>query len=88
VAIARAVVKKPLIVIADEPTANLDSANGEQVLATMQQLNRELGITFLFSSHDPMVIAHANRVVTLHDGRVVGDEPGQRAQTAVQELAR
>jgi putative ABC transport system ATP-binding protein len=74
VAIARALVKKPLIVIADEPTANLDSANGEQVLATMGQLNRELGITFLFSSHDPMVVSYARRVVKLHDGQVVSDE--------------
>jgi putative ABC transport system ATP-binding protein len=74
VAIARALVKQPLIVIADEPTANLDSENGEQVLATMQRLNRELGITFLFSSHDPMVIKHARRVVTLRDGRIVSDE--------------
>jgi putative ABC transport system ATP-binding protein len=74
VAIARALVKQPLLVIADEPTANLDSENGEQVLATMQRLNRELGVTFLFSSHDPMVISHARRVITLRDGRVVSDE--------------
>ena len=74
VAIARALVKKPLIVIADEPTANLDSENGEQVLKTMQKLNQDLGTTFLFSSHDPMVVAHARRVVKLHDGRVVQDE--------------
>jgi len=79
VAIARALVKKPLIVIADEPTANLDSENGEQVLATMARLNRDLGTTFLFSSHDPMVIGHGRRVVTLRDGKVVTDErrPGK-----------
>ncbi len=74
VAVARALVKRPLIVIADEPTANLDSENGRQVLETMSSLNRELGTTFLLSSHDPMVIAHARRVVTLHDGRVTKDE--------------
>jgi putative ABC transport system ATP-binding protein len=74
VAIARALVKRPLIVIADEPTANLDSDNGEQVLATMEKLNRDLGTTFLFSSHDPMVIQHARRVVTLRDGAVISDE--------------
>lgn len=74
VAIARALVKKPLIVIADEPTANLDSTNGEQVLSTMQRLNQELGITFLFSSHDALVIRHARRVIRLHDGRIVEDE--------------
>jgi putative ABC transport system ATP-binding protein len=78
VAIARALVKEPLIVIADEPTANLDSANGEQVLSIMQQLNAELGTTFLISSHDPRVIAHARRVLTLRDGLLVSDE--QRPQ--------
>jgi putative ABC transport system ATP-binding protein len=74
VAIARALVKKPLIVVADEPTANLDSENGEQVLATMARLNRELQTTFLFSSHDPMVIGHGRRVVTLRDGKLVTDQ--------------
>jgi putative ABC transport system ATP-binding protein len=74
VAIARALVKKPLMVIADEPTANLDSENGEQVLATMARFNRELGTTFLFSSHDPMVIEHGRRVITLRDGKVVSDQ--------------
>ena len=74
VAIARALVKKPLIVIADEPTANLDSANGEQVIETMAKLNRELGTTFLFSSHDALVVSHARRVVTLRDGQIVSDE--------------
>ena len=74
VAVARALVKKPVLVIADEPTANLDSENGHAVLETMQRLNRELGTTFIFSSHDPMVVAHARRVVTLHDGKIVSDE--------------
>jgi putative ABC transport system ATP-binding protein len=80
VAIARALVKRPLIVIADEPTANLDSVNGEQVLATMAKLNQELGTTFLFSSHDPMVVEHARRVVTLHDGQVTHDERREPAR--------
>jgi putative ABC transport system ATP-binding protein len=74
VAIARALVKRPLIVIADEPTANLDSENGKQVLATMERLNRDLGTTFLFSSHDPMVIEQARRVIRLKDGQIVQDE--------------
>jgi putative ABC transport system ATP-binding protein len=87
VAIARALVKMPRIIIADEPTANLDSENGEQVLATMQRLNEDLGITFLFSSHDPRVIAHARRVVTLRDGQIASDEPGARAQAAPGEPA-
>jgi putative ABC transport system ATP-binding protein len=77
VAIARALVKKPLLVIADEPTANLDSANGEQVLTLMQELNESLGITFLFSTHDPRVLAHARRVVYLEDGRIVRDDVRQ-----------
>jgi putative ABC transport system ATP-binding protein len=85
VAIARALVKKPILVIADEPTANLDSQNGEQVLETMGRLNQELGITFLFSSHDPMVVEHARRVVTLHDGAVVSDV---RKSPALMEAAR
>jgi putative ABC transport system ATP-binding protein len=82
VAIARALVKQPLIVIADEPTANLDSDNGEQVISIMQELNRELGTTFLISSHDPRVVAHARRVLTMRDGRLVHDElrpPHERA---------
>jgi putative ABC transport system ATP-binding protein len=74
VAIARALVKKPILVIADEPTANLDSANGEQVLEIMRALNASLGTTFVFSSHDPRVIGHARRVVTLQDGCIVSDE--------------
>jgi putative ABC transport system ATP-binding protein len=87
VAIARALVKRPLIVIADEPTANLDSANGEQVLATMERLNREQGLTFLFSSHDPMVVQHAKRIITLRDGQLVSDEPGQGARGYAREQA-
>jgi putative ABC transport system ATP-binding protein len=74
VAVARALVKKPALVIADEPTANLDSSNGEAILDLMRQLNAELGITFLFSTHDPMVMGHARRIVTLHDGKVRSDE--------------
>lgn len=77
VAIARALVKRPAIVIADEPTANLDSANGKAVMALCARLNREFNTTFLFSSHDPMVVAHARRVITLKDGTIVSDEQGQ-----------
>jgi putative ABC transport system ATP-binding protein len=74
VAIARALVKRPVLVLADEPTANLDSANGVQVVETMVRLNRELGITFVLSSHDPLVVEQARRVVKMRDGRVVADE--------------
>ena len=74
VAIARALVKSPAIVIADEPTANLDSTNGEAILDLLRQMNEEKGVTFLFSTHDPMVMARAKRVVRLKDGEVVADE--------------
>lgn len=74
VAVARAVVSRPKLVLADEPTANLDGENAEILLKTMGELNRREGITFIFSTHDPRVVAHALRVVTLVDGRVSRDE--------------
>ncbi len=70
VAIARALASRPVLVLADEPTANLDTANGKQVMEIMQQLNQETGTTFVFATHDPRVIAFARRVVELRDGRV------------------
>jgi putative ABC transport system ATP-binding protein len=75
VAIARALVKEPALVIADEPTANLDSKNGEAILAVMREMNQQRGVTFLFSTHDPMVMRYASRIVRLADGRVVSDGP-------------
>lgn len=74
VAIARAVASKPRLVLADEPTANLDGENAEILLNMMRDLNEQHGITFIFSTHDPRVVAHARRVVTLVDGRVAQDE--------------
>jgi len=74
VAVARALVKKPAVVIADEPTANLDSTTGGQILDLMRQMNDERGATFIFSTHDPRVMARARRVIALRDGRVAGDE--------------
>lgn len=68
VAIARALVTRPKIVIADEPTANLDSANGERVLELMKKINREEGTTFIFSTHDPDIWEMANHIVFLKDG--------------------
>jgi putative ABC transport system ATP-binding protein len=85
VAIARAIVKKPKIVLADEPTANLDAKNSYNILDTMTTLNRELGTTFIFATHDEKVIAYLRRVITLADGRVIRDEskaPGQPATLA------
>ncbi len=70
VAIARALATHPVLVLADEPTANLDSVNGEQVMEIMQRLNAETGTTFVFATHDPRVIPFARRVVELRDGRV------------------
>ncbi len=78
VAIARAVVKKPELVLADEPTANLDAENSHHILHTMENINRELQTTFLFSTHDDKVIAHLRRKITLVDGRVAGDAPTGR----------
>ena len=70
VAIARALVTQPLIVLADEPTANLDSGTGDEVLGLMESINAQRGTTFIFSSHDPSVMRRAGRVVRLHDGRL------------------
>jgi putative ABC transport system ATP-binding protein len=71
VAIARALVAKPNIVLADEPTANLDSKTGEQIIALMKKINRELATTFIFSTHDPTIVGIADHVIRLHDGEVV-----------------
>ncbi len=76
VAVARAIAARPLIVLADEPTANLDSKTGAQLLDLMQSLNHDNGVTFLFSSHDPAVLPCARRVVRVHDGRLVDPAEG------------
>lgn len=74
VAIARALVKDPYIVLADEPTANLDSHTAEEIVDIMREINRAKGATFIFSTHDPLVKTHARRVVTIRDGLVHADE--------------
>ena len=74
VAIARAMVSEPAIILADEPTANLDSKTGADLLEMMRHLNEETGMTFIFSTHDPMVMGRATRLITLRDGRVDTDE--------------
>ena len=73
VAIARAIVTAPALILADEPTASLDSATGEGIVELLHRLNREAGVTFVFSSHDPRIIRQAGRVITLQDGRIVAD---------------
>jgi putative ABC transport system ATP-binding protein len=74
VAVLRAILTEPDLVLADEPTANLDSANASLLLDMMEQLNRQKGITFLFSTHDPLVMERARRLIRLKDGRVVEDK--------------
>jgi putative ABC transport system ATP-binding protein len=74
VAVARALATRPQFVLADEPTANLDSVAAGQLLDVMEKLNRNEHMTFVFSTHDPRVISRARRVITLEDGRVVADE--------------
>ena len=74
VAVARAIASEPEVVLADEPTANLDSKTAEDLLHLMLQMNQDRGVTFLFSTHDPRVMAHARRIVRLVDGRIASDE--------------
>jgi putative ABC transport system ATP-binding protein len=74
VAIARALVKNPKVVLADEPTANLDSVTGEGILKLMLEMNQKTKTTFIFSTHDPMVMGYARRLVKVHDGQIQADE--------------
>lgn len=74
VAVARALASKPKFVLADEPTANLDSKSATTLLKIMEELNHEEKITFIFSTHDPRVVKMAHRVITLEDGKVISDE--------------
>ena len=74
VAVARAIAGEPALVLADEPTANLDSATGYELIDTMRKLNEEKGITFVFATHDPKVMDRARRIVTLVDGKVAKEE--------------
>jgi putative ABC transport system ATP-binding protein len=74
VAIARALVKKPAIILADEPTANLDSTIGREILELMLALNKSEGTTFIFSTHDSMVMDYARRLIRIRDGQIESDE--------------
>jgi putative ABC transport system ATP-binding protein len=73
VAISRAIVKNPRLVLADEPTANLDAENSHNIIQTMERLNQDLDTTFIFSTHDEKVIGYLKRTITLDDGRVASD---------------
>ena len=83
VAIARALATKPSLILADEPTANLDTPNGKQVMEIMTRLNQETGVTFVFATHDPRVIPYARRQVTLRDGLVIENEMVEQAVQGV-----
>ena len=74
VAVARAIVANPHLVLADEPTANLDSSTGHDLLDMMQRLNEEKNVTFIFSTHDHQVMERSRRLIKLRDGKVVGDQ--------------
>ncbi|UCH24917.1 MAG: ABC transporter ATP-binding protein [Trueperaceae bacterium] len=93
VAIARALATKPSIVMADEPTANLDSVTSQAIIELMKKMNRELETTFIFSTHDPDIIEIADHVIKLHDGQVLEDyktdevERGLGALTQDKEMA-
>jgi putative ABC transport system ATP-binding protein len=81
VAIARALVTKPRVVLADEPTANLDSHPAGDILDLMRDINAKMGSTFIFSTHDRLVMERARRIVTLHDGKIVSDAAGQTGRS-------
>lgn len=79
VAVARAFAAKPDIILADEPTANLDSKSGGDLIELMKRLNEDEGVTFVFSTHDPRLLAHVNRTVNIEDGRILHEETLQAA---------
>ena len=81
VALARAFILRPPIVLADEPTGNLDTRNGEQVMHLLLELNRNEGTTLVLVTHDPAVAEHAGRVLTVRDGAIVSDEVRQPVRT-------
>jgi putative ABC transport system ATP-binding protein len=84
VAVARALVTRPALVLADEPTANLDSQTGQNIIDLMRDMNRKDGTTFVFSTHDPKVMAHASAIIRIADGQITAREAvnGARAQEA------
>ena len=87
VAIARALVSNPSIILADEPTGNLDSRSSEEIMSILQKLNAEQGITVVLVTHDPDLAAHARRIIHIRDGRIISDEPVAEPRLAVQVLA-
>ena len=88
VAIARALVNEPAMILADEPTGNLDSRSGTEVMQIFQHLNREQGITIVFVTHDPWIARHTNRVIMLRDGKIVADRAVKTPLVAGESNAR
>ncbi|HET8581535.1 MAG TPA: ABC transporter ATP-binding protein [Candidatus Paceibacterota bacterium] len=82
VAIARALVNDPVLILADEPTGNLDTRTGELVLHTFQRLNEERGTTVVLITHEPYIAEHATRIITIRDGRIIADQPNRSRRTA------
>jgi putative ABC transport system ATP-binding protein len=87
VAIARALINDPAILLADEPTGNLDSRTSVEILGIFQQLNRENGITVILVTHEPDVAAYASRIIQFRDGHIRKDEPVLVTRNATTELA-
>jgi putative ABC transport system ATP-binding protein len=81
--VARAIVTEPALILADEPTANLDSATAISLLDVMERLNRTTGTTFIFSTHDPQVMERAHRLIHLRDGQIVRDEARDMQEAVV-----
>jgi putative ABC transport system ATP-binding protein len=88
VAIARSLVNNPAIILADEPTGNLDSKSGAEIMCLFQRLNAEKGITVIFVTHDPRIAEHCKRVVRIGDGEIIGDEPVANQKLACEEPRR
>ena len=82
VAVARALVTNPKLVLADEPTANLDSKTAFMVIDIMRQMKEEFGVTFIFSTHDPKIVGEVERVYTLQDGILIGQARGEGGRNA------
>ncbi|MDO8689986.1 MAG: ABC transporter ATP-binding protein [Dehalococcoidia bacterium] len=87
VAIARALVNKPAIILADEPTGNLDTRSSEEIMEIFQRLNREMGATILFVTHEPDIAAHTKRIIHVRDGRIISDEGVAEPRDAAKILA-
>jgi putative ABC transport system ATP-binding protein len=83
VGIARALVKEPVVLLADEPTGNLDSRSSNEIIAMLQELNRTQGVTVVLVTHEPDIAEHTNRVITMSDGKIVSDEPVRNPRRAI-----